>query len=757
LDFVLVWERNLNEKERSVAPAGNENLNLHERWRQKFLRKLEKAGIQIERHITEKDKKEIRFILLNAPWNVLCYYAEELGLPLPLLAIPNQSQNWSNELLKKLRIPNIMYENVPNQPLDYYTCQFKVTKLERFLGNDDQSTFFTNTQRHQILREILARTVYGRRKKAEVGIDRLVTENVFTAAFPLHDGPFTVPNEDIPPENLSLRQILYKYWARWGKWYKYQPLDHIRAYFGEKIALYFAWLGFYTGWLLPAAFVGTMVFAIGIYLMINDVPAKEICESGTKYMMCPKCSICDYWPLSHICTTFKAGLLFDNGGTVFFSIFMSLWAVTFLEYWKRTNAILAHRWDCFEFEEIEVRSRDHFYKEFERLISSKINGLVKCFTGKPPHLSLFGKRGLLLGYSLLPSIFVVLIFLVSIILYRIVIGFFMFKVGSPLIKESAFLIASLTGSVVNLILILILSRLYIMLAHVLTRWEMHRTQTMYDNAFISKVFIFQFVNFYSSPIYVAFFKGRFVGYPGHYYTLLGVRNEDCGAGGCLIQLAQEMLVIMVGKQIINNAQELLVPKTKPVYTIYSRKKTWCGVFPSHNPTSGQDWLFLMYCNLFSTYWSLSVLQFGFITIFVAACPLAPLFALLNNWIELRLDARKFLCVYRRAVVERAQGIGIWFEILDVITKFAVISNAFLIAFTSDFLPRVYYRYTHHKELHGYINFSLAYSPPDFIAQNHTMCRYKAYRDNDGSYSLTYWNLLAVRLSFIVVFEVGQFY
>lgn len=38
--------------------------------------------------------------------------------------------------------------------------------------------------------------------------------------------------------------------------------------------------------------------------------------------------------------------------------------------------------------------------------------------------------------------------------------------------------------------------------------EMHRTQTQYENAFIFKVFIFQFVNFYSSPFYVAFFKGR---------------------------------------------------------------------------------------------------------------------------------------------------------------------------------------------------------------------------------------------------------
>lgn len=44
--------------------------------------------------------------------------------------------------------------------------------------------------------------------------------------------------------------------------------------------------------------------------------------------------------------------------------------------------------------------------------------------------------------------------------------------------------------------------------------EMHRTQTKFEDAFTLKVFIFQFVNFYSSPIYVAFFKGRWAGSPG---------------------------------------------------------------------------------------------------------------------------------------------------------------------------------------------------------------------------------------------------
>ena len=56
---------------------------------------------------------------------------------------------------------------------------------------------------------------------------------------------------------------------------------------------------------------------------------------------------------------------------------------------------------------------------------------------------------------------------------------------------------------------------------------MHRTQSDFDDNLTFKVFIFQFINFYSSLIYVAFFKGKFVGYPGHYKHIMGnLRNEE---------------------------------------------------------------------------------------------------------------------------------------------------------------------------------------------------------------------------------------
>lgn len=53
----------------------------------------------------------------------------------------------------------------------------------------------------------------------------------------------------------------------------------------------------------------------------------------------------------------------------------------------------------------------------------------------------------------------------------------------------------------------------------------------------------------------------------------------------------------------------------------------------------------------------AVIQFGFVTLFVASFPLAPLFALLNNIIEIRLDAKKFVTELRRPVAIRAKDIG----------------------------------------------------------------------------------------------------
>jgi anoctamin-7 len=93
-------------------------------------------------------------------------------------------------------------------------------------------------------------------------------------------------------------------------------------------------------------------------------------------------------------------------------------------------------------------------------------------------------------------------------------------------RSYASLIATLTGAILNLVVILILEKVCEKLAYQLTEWEMHKTQTEFENHLTFKIFIFQFVNFYASIFYIAFAKGNFIGYPGNYNMIFGYRQEE---------------------------------------------------------------------------------------------------------------------------------------------------------------------------------------------------------------------------------------
>jgi hypothetical protein len=59
---------------------------------------------------------------------------------------------------------------------------------------------------------------------------------------------------------------------------------------------------------------------------------------------------------------------------------------------------------------------------------------------------------------------------------------------------------------------------------------------------------------------------------------------------------------------------------------------------------------------------------------VVAFPLAPLFAFLNNIIEIRVDAFKVLTQLKRPLPKKAQDIGIWLPILNALSRVGVIVN-----------------------------------------------------------------------------------
>lgn len=69
-------------------------------------------------------------------------------------------------------------------------------------------------------------------------------------------------------------------------------------------------------------------------------------------------------------------------------------------------------------------------------------------------------------------------------------------------------ITSFTAASINLVIIIILGRVYAWLAVKLTDMEYHRTDSNYEDSLTIKMYLFQFVNYYASVFYIAFFKGR---------------------------------------------------------------------------------------------------------------------------------------------------------------------------------------------------------------------------------------------------------
>ncbi|XP_009071886.1 PREDICTED: anoctamin-6, partial [Acanthisitta chloris] len=746
------------------------------RKRQVYESNLINNGLQLEATRSVLDEKLI-FVKVHAPWEVLCTYAEVMHIKLPLqhndLKTRDSAFNWFSRLFR-------VDENIIKPEQEFFTAPFQKEHLSSFYIHD-KDTFFNPATRSRIVHFILSRVEYGNKNNVKkFGINKLLDSGSYKAAFPLHDSGFRHPSTDsnCPSE----RYLLYREWAHPKNIFKLQPLDFIRKYYGEKIGIYFAWLGFYTNMLTVAAVVGVGCFLYGCLTKDNCTWSQEVCDPnvGGKIIMCPQCDkVCTYWNLTITCESSKKLCIFDSFGTLVFAVFMGIWVTLFLEFWKRRQAELEYEWDTVEYLEQEEQVRPEYEARCTHVVINEI-------TQQEEHVpyTACGKciRMTFCTSAIFFWILLIIASVIGIIVYRLSV-FLVFSatlsqhisgteaISKYLTPQTA---TSITASLISFVIIMILNIIYEKVAILITDFELPRTQTDYENSLTTKMFLFQFVNYYSSCFYIAFFKGKFVGHPGNPVYWLGkYRNEECDPGGCLLELTTQLAIIVGGKAIWNNIQEVLVPLVKNLIGRYSAAARSDKVVPRweqdyHLQPIGKLGLFYEYLEM--------VIQFGFVTLFVASFPLAPLLALMNNMLEIRLDAWKMTTQFRRMVPQKAQDIGAWQPILQSIAILAVVTNAMIIAFTSDMIPRLVYYwsfsvppYGSHSShtMKGYINstfsvfnisdFKNASKPFSLWFGNQTTCRYRDLRYPPGhqhqyEHNIYYWHVTAARLAFIIVME-----
>ncbi|XP_076121459.1 anoctamin-1-like isoform X2 [Alosa pseudoharengus] len=786
--------------------AADHSLDYHEDdkrlHREEFECNLREMGLELE---NDEDTKThgVGFVKIHAPWNVLCREAEFMKLKMPTKKVYEVKQSSSvvekiNTFIHKVTDP--LHPNVEEnraQKCKHLSYPFSREKQHLF-DLSDKDSFFDSKTRSSIVFEVLKRTKCTKAKYS-MGITSLLGSGVYMAAYPLHDGD--IDGENVEPND---RKLLYEEWASYSVFYKYQPIGLVRKYFGEKIGLYFAWLGVYTQMLIPASLVGVIVFLYGCVTVDDDIPSMEICDDRENIIMCPMCDrVCSYWNLSTACSTARASHLFDNPATVFFSIFMALWAAMFMEHWKRRQMRLNYEWDLTGYEDEEEALKDHPRAEYESRVMQKSKKRELKSQKKPSEIRAEPRNkwkqtvqtamaGLKLSEKekltcrdrfpaymtnivmMLLMIGVTFAIVFGVILYRISTKAALHMSSNPTTRSNVRLTVKATAAIINLVVILILDEVYGAVARWLTVLEVPKTDKSFEERLIFKTFILKFVNAFTPIIYIAFFRGRLVGRPGSYvYVFESYRMEECDHGGCLMELCIQLSITMLGKQLIqNNLFEIGVPKLKKLIRYIKSKR---GSFQEEEREKKlqryeTDHFLDPFAGLTPEYMEM-IIQFGFVTLFVASFPLAPLFALLNNIIEIRLDAKKFVAELRRPVAARAKDIGIWYNLLRGVAKVAVIVNAFVISFTSDFIPRLVYQYMYSSNgsMHGFVNHTLSYfnvshfqngtgpMNPLYLGYRVDMCRYKDYREPpwaQAPYDISkeFWAVLAARLAFVIVFQ-----
>ena len=78
-----------------------------------------------------------------------------------------------------------------------------------------------------------------------------------------------------------------------------------------------------------------------------------------------------------------------------------------------------------------------------------------------------------------------------------------------------------------------------------------------------------------------------------------------------------------------------------------------------------------------------VIEFGYVTLFASAFPLASCISVFCNLIEIKSDCYKLTHALQRPPAERANSIGVWGGVLQVMMLLSIVTNASLFAFSSE--------------------------------------------------------------------------
>ncbi|CCI10063.1 unnamed protein product [Albugo candida] len=456
-----------------------------------------------------------------------------------------------------------------------------------------------------------------------------------------------------------------------------QPIEQVAHYFGGKIAFYFAWTEMYTRWLVLPSLFGIALFIVQTKTNSPDHPLAPL-----------------------------------------YAVFLVIWSSTFLLAWKRKAAVLAHSWGSLGVEEEEV-TRPEFHVNSDSMKGPK-KYYVTCLHAIKLSVSSFMIISSVILLALLTcagfaerdrlemNYLEIKASADSIVasfvkLWRT--GTFSWSVLPQLLKlhlGSGFWFYFLLTPILYGLLIPFLDICYTACARWMTNWENHATESRYQNHLIVKVFAFRFVHVFASLYYYTFAStaenpqhvaptqqsSRFLRLSMQLATLM-ILGQSCKT---LLSFLELWLALRKKKHVQQDSfllhmDSLLTDQQNPLEQTHRASNRWgrstliaCSRIAQASDPAWEQAQRAPY-DTFQDFTEM-ILQFGYVTFFSIAFPLAPFFALCNNLLKLRLDAYKLCHVKQRPRSHNASDIGIWGSVLQLMSVIAIGTNSLHLFYTT---------------------------------------------------------------------------
>lgn len=400
------------------------------------------------------------------------------------------------------------------------------------------------------------------------------------------------------------------------------PADELAGYLGPNAAIYFVWMNSFSRWLLVPAVVGIMTFVrrqvVGISL--DDDP---------------------FVPL--------------------YSLIVVFWSVAFVACWSREQARAGSRWGCLDDDQIPDEPPRPEFRGSIRV--SPVTGLKERFSPAWQRYAAY-------VFSTLVTVVMLVVAAAWHVISLNLQGYVPSKTrmfvapvaqfstaGAVFDPSTADPVVGLVPTIVHVLMVQQLNGLYRTVAHALTDLENHPTDSDHDNALALKRFFFEAFDAYAALFYLAFVQFD------------------------LAKLRSELVAIYTVDSVRRVALETVVPlcvgalRTRQSHTATNKKSDEPIVVSRGRSLA---YVYAADYDHFDDYLEM-VLEFGYVTLFASAFPLASALSVVCNCIEIKNDVFKLLFVSRRPVPDRTANIGVWHRILTAIVWLGIVTNTALFA------------------------------------------------------------------------------